>query len=143
MSPGRELDALIAEKVMGWKRGTARVENYAAPSEEIAHREATGWIDPSGAFHEIVWGTGLCPGLPAYSTAIAAAWEVVEKLRDRFCIEVRTLPHVGYNVDVSAWDHAVDPRLDSAVMRGSLPHAICLAALAACDQKQEHKPRHD
>ena len=46
MPAGRELDALVAEKVMGW-------DHY--PSK-----------------HEIV---------PAYSTDIAAAWEVVEKMR--------------------------------------------------------------
>ena len=56
--PGREMDALVAEKVMGW----------------IRYNDSQGW--PSGAKH-----TGnRRRSYPRYSTDIAAAWEVVEKL---------------------------------------------------------------
>lgn len=51
---GRELDALVAEKVMGFE-----VTNY----EPIGIRKG-GWILP----------------IPNYSTEIKDAWEVVEKL---------------------------------------------------------------
>lgn len=55
MKAGRELDALIAEKVMGW-----------------TYDEVLGWNSPDGKL------TGQpCPR--AYSTDIAAAWAVVVK----------------------------------------------------------------
>ena len=58
MQPGRELDALIAEKVMG---------------------QNTRGLSGCGS-----WGCGCSsdpyPHLPKYSEDIAAAWRVVEKL---------------------------------------------------------------
>lgn len=54
---GHELTNLVAEKVMGWKRGTG---------------SNLPWYNPSG--------TGMfCP--PAYALDIAAAWGVVEKMQ--------------------------------------------------------------
>jgi len=50
MEPGRELDALVAEKVMGWTH----------------YREEWGGVVPDSISH--------------YSTDISAAWEVVEKM---------------------------------------------------------------
>lgn len=77
MPAGRELDALVAEKVMGW---TACDANEAYPR----------WMhgDPGDEFAEAGRGRGCAPLTTAwrvpysrYSTDIAAAWEVVEKVR--------------------------------------------------------------
>lgn len=58
LKPGRELDALVAEKVMGYDQ------------EQI--RNASYYINEAGQTrHDI----------PSFSTDIAAAWEVVEKFR--------------------------------------------------------------
>ena len=63
MKAGRELDALVAEKVMGWERGDTS-------------RGFMKWY-PAGKRHKSGCGEFDIPG---YSTDIAAAWEVVEKL---------------------------------------------------------------
>jgi len=60
MNPGRELDALVAEKVMGAK--------------------ITFGIDYSRQNIKLFDG---CGKPPTYSTTIHAAWKVVEKLRHR------------------------------------------------------------
>lgn len=64
MKPGRELDALVAEKVMGW--------TGVGPDVDA---EIYGW--PSGHNKElgVYW-------VPHYSTDISAAYEVVEMMRD-------------------------------------------------------------
>jgi hypothetical protein len=54
LTAGRELDALVAEKVMGWS------------PQSVAHHRAWYPSHDSDA------------GLPGYSEDIAAAWEVVE-----------------------------------------------------------------
>lgn len=100
LKPGRELDALIAEKVMGWK-----------PPEFI-----------DGVSLERRWKNdrGEFDSLPRYSTDIAAAWEVVEKIG----------LIIGKNGPV--WD--AQDLWDLPVYFASAdtaPHAICLAALKA------------
>ena len=90
---GRELDALVAEKVMGW-----------APGER---------------------------GTPTFSTSIAAAWQLVEKLRPRFYLSLEV--HLDH-VNACFCPHGEVFRSDGTHMyRGeaaTAPHAICLAALA-------------
>jgi hypothetical protein len=86
---GRELDALIAEKVMGWKVHTLRWEpcssgglwececgaSYCSPPwgrDKIMRDESARWCyDNRGTF------------VPRYSTDIAAAWLVVEAMAAR------------------------------------------------------------
>lgn len=106
MEAGRELDALIEERVMG------------LPGAHIG-----GWDDP----RELPDGRVL-PGLNPrpFSSDIAAAWEVVERMESqgyRFCI----------------WTHAVEcwPADGSSPARaeGQAPLAICLAALKAVDRE--------
>jgi hypothetical protein len=125
--PGRELDALIAEKVF---------KNLEPMDVVPLH-------------------------IPHYSTDIAAAWLVVEKLRElNFSSDVSSYPtsrkwlkppHEGalasswtlqttkecyqccitrYEVDFGGWIVVCDPVADTA------PHAICLAALKAMNIKE-------
>jgi hypothetical protein len=74
---GRELDALVAEKVMGWSRKTG----------------VDGWDDmwppgENGNIERRVTAPGF-GGLPHYSTDVAAAWKVVEKLhQSRFIVRL-------------------------------------------------------
>lgn len=100
--PGRELDALMAEKVMGWTWSDADAE----------------WIDR---------GNHL-PGLPKFSTNIAAAWEVVDKVAETQFIEV-------YNALVdpvtgeSDWNCRIGKNDQHEGTAKTAPYAICLAAL--------------
>ena len=116
MKPGRELDALVAAKVMGWSWDGRSAwspcgSRYARTLDERITlpqtvRDDEGW-------------------LPFYSTSIAAAWEVIEKLQlleDQFLGKTPKSGEwmVGSPDSDGAWDYQKGE---------SAPHAICLAAL--------------
>jgi hypothetical protein len=68
LQAGRSLDCLIAERVIGW-RHTCGAE-CPAP-------KCWGWVDPDGV--DMLRGDDV----PAYSTDIAAAWEVISEMQRR------------------------------------------------------------
>ncbi|SRR5213594_831871 len=113
LTAGRELDARVAERVMGLVR--------------------------CEALHHVIEG-GYCHALPTsrdrggetacYSTEIAAAWQVVEKLLLTHSFEI-TCNHqpnhpVLFNVKIWTIDGSGQYAFETA---DSLPLAICLAAL--------------
>jgi len=118
---GRELDALVAEKVMGW---TVCRDASCGGCEATVLLMEDGWrvrapLDQGG------WPLGWWTP----STDIAAAWEVVEKLRV-----------LGFNVSVSCahgmrtWDvrgWKADNTGRFIAHAETAPLAICLAALDA------------
>ena len=123
MEAGRELDALVAEKVMGLHEFAAYAGN---------HKASLGWGNP-----EADMTRGELHSLPHYSTDITAAWKVVEKIKS-------TLPKdgpngsfsmifedgiwfVGYYEHENGWLNYFSSE--------SAPHAICLAALNAVETK--------
>ncbi len=112
MKAGRELDALVAEKVMGWV-----FQKATRPFEY------PGWSLPNGDFKNIA-------ELPPVSTNIAAAWQVVEKVRELT---------VSLN-NADGWECCFSTTNGSFLVAGdeefygrasTAPHAICLAALRA------------
>lgn len=114
MEPGRELDALVAEKVMG-----LRVEwgqDTPCPDCDEVGRYCGGraWCSPCRAWYYSAYKD--------YSTDIAAAWEVVERLvaggERHFVVE-----------KAGAW--LVRFREGDWLPGETAPHAICLAALRA------------
>lgn len=126
MLVGGELDALVAENVMGW-----RLERTGGTGK---YRDAMRWVDDRGAVvAEVDWHWKP-------SIDIADAWQVVEKLRS-----------LGYDVNVLI-DAATDVKRPYAceVSRtgwcGSewesattAPHAICLAALSVVPTTGERR----
>ena len=104
----RELDALVAENIMGWHN-----ENY--PS-------ALPWTAPAGrcyAFTEI----------PHYRTDIAAAWEVVEAVYKKTGSWILVAPSLDRYVAYEQTGCA-DPDFGAfCEYADSAPRAICLAAL--------------
>lgn len=117
MKPGPELDALVAEKVMGWKW-----ENFGkpmlAPPEQII--QITEFCDKHTGYREVnIY-------IPPYSTDISAAWQVVEKLKKDHVFSLKiagngTHAHVSFtDLDNKNYDPC-----------DNIPHAICLAALKA------------
>lgn len=100
MKPGRELDALIAEKVMGLITDLDR---------------------------QTVWDVYEKPGypLPHYSTDIASAWLVVEKLD--LHLELLTYKKKSKTEWCAIFD------IDDEGWGATAPHAICLAALKAVE----------
>lgn len=110
MAPGRELDALVAEKVMGALNLRITVAD---------------WEEDMVLGNGDIWRTRV----PDYSTSISAAWQVVEKLD--FCVVSR-----GGTVakEMGGWE--VDCEMNGQHRRAfaaTAPHAICLAALKAVE----------
>ena len=123
MEAGPQLDRLVAERVMGW--------------EYVIDGEGTGWIDTATEqfiakySHEDPSQPEIEP--PPFSTHIASAWEVVEKLKTNGMLinldddgegweveifEVNTVGRSGHCVE---WDSYAS----------KAPLAICRAALKA------------
>lgn len=112
----RELDALVAEKVMGWE--------CTIKMNELGE-EYTEWSNGKGG-HLSDWGElRMTDVAPKYSTDIAAAWEVVEKLD--LLVPTRFLVR-----DVDGWvvaNYDEDLRREDGIVADTAPRAICLAAL--------------
>ena len=132
MEAGRELDALVAEKVMKSHRWTETPPDYDGKHgsdkilmpKDLTWDEASPWLPPRGPIGHI--------NLHHYSTDIAAAWEVVEKIHSRgwfadFCWRDDVCPgRVVWAIDfVTAAGKCVSADSESA------PLAICRAALLA------------
>jgi len=110
LKAGPELDALIAEKVMGW--------------EYLPHRLDQGW---PWKVQDGVRATKC----PKYSTQMTSAWEVAEKIsREQFSIEFRlvSMPSPPHEQDV--WRVFILTNADKTICgEGTAPLAICRAAL--------------
>lgn len=113
LQPGRELDICVAEVLTGQQRFLSRYDPMTANGEPQFY---FGY--PVG--HDIA---------PAYSTDIAAAWQVVEAMR----------PEYGFWIDgdddyVVEFQHGMPGMADYRHGRASAPtapEAICKAALLA------------
>lgn len=107
VKPGPELDALVAEKVMG------------LDPLSVAAQQAKGF------------GHSWCP---AYSTDISAAWEVVEKFQSDSCA-VNVASGGDVLCRIMKWPDNTQTTYESEkyfeAVSKTAPHAICLAALDA------------
>ncbi|EZP77579.1 hypothetical protein H839_08099 [Parageobacillus genomosp. 1] len=112
----REIDRLVAEKVMGWEpeeiEGSAYLSGYVLYKRE----------EP--------------PHIPDYqfkpSTNVADAWKVVEKLREKeLYVDIDTFAE-HYDVRVVSGPNEVGHSLSETA-----PLAICLAALKAAGVEVE------
>lgn len=118
MNPGRELDALVAEKVMELKN--IRKLNTEAIKDFVYDRP------------NLITGLHVIEDLvPEYSTDIAAAWEVVERLAE----------YHGNKCDLDygeflegLWTVRFGFGNDSCSAE-TAPHAICLAALKVVEKE--------
>lgn len=109
---GRELDALVAEYVLGWRR-LPRVG---------------AWVEPHGGFTK--------HGVPAYSTDIASAWLVVEHLQsNKLYTAFQNVVYFdkGIDIDRVGWNAEAgglkmgSPHAEATAP--TAPEAICRAAL--------------
>lgn len=129
MKAGKELDDLVAEKVMGW--------HVVFDTNGWKH-----WDDSDGRFMCGYWNgddsTDLCDSETLHllhwhpSQSILWAWEVVEKL-------VETIPVYmdvghegnGYKSNCVHLNHHYPPFLKIEVSSDTMPLSICRAALLA------------
>lgn len=122
----RQIDALVAEKVMGFKvvddplvslNGVRYIHKI-----EVAWDHGEGFTGKGRQWPERI-GT-----LPRYSSEIAAAWQVVERLIALgYRLDIRWLLSNQWDVIFEKWP---DPRRISKA-DPSCALAICLAALRA------------
>ncbi len=108
MNPGRELDALVAEKVMGLKPELI----------EYMHPFLGKFTIDQTQMNPFMWA-------PCFSTDIASAWDVVDKLRP---LGLWIISHDDWYGAAFAENDTlgVEYNLEEGQ---SVPHAICLAAL--------------
>ena len=111
MEAGPELDRLVAEQIMGWREGQDTLK--------------------------LQGGMGILgeKALPRYSTDIAAAWEVVEALREKeFVIDILGLLE---DFIVKIWNENESEGLSIAKASAEqAPLAICRAALIVLEQSE-------
>ena len=126
----RELDAAVAEMVFGWRWIHEDGEQPYAVPYLVGPGSSVYYPTVHAKFPNVPKSGG---DLLNYSTDIAAAWEVVEKMRTNgwffsladsielpdFIARFTTCPPVG------------SPIPDHSAMNVSAPLAICLAALRA------------
>jgi hypothetical protein len=128
---GRELDAAVAEKVMGW----SDVRPYEGDSPPSAIDGMTAFVpDPLGGN---CWGRRY---VPKFSADIGSAWQVVERLKALgFWVSIEAPGGAGSEDDypeVSLYrDFWMQDQATAIVKAATVPLAICCAALAVCGGK--------
>lgn len=110
MKAGRELDALVAKKVMGFCR--YRLQQGSFDRDDL-------WGECENANH---WF-----GLPCYSKDIAAAWQVVEKVLNNRLFDFDLSTSDGSE----SWRAFFRMHAPVVAFADTAPLAICLAALKA------------
>lgn len=141
LKPGRELDALVAEKVMECKLidqepyklayGISTPATKACGCNPVKHNGEEFYL----------------MGIKNYSTDITAAWEVVERFHSR-CNDraIEITMYSGQNALGKTWANNKGYKVEfidgldgppHVTHSNSLPHAICLAALKAVSYKVE------
>lgn len=123
----RELDAEVAEKVMGlpvvW--GPRPYVTTATAGDNTKYPWLKGFKDGC----EYDWAT-----VEKYSSDIAAAFQVVEKMK-------HAEPSIEWNAYYKSWKVVmwnVDCTERLVVWADDLPQAICSAALSAVERKDEN-----
>lgn len=127
LKAGRDLDALIAEKVMGWQVFKRKWSENAIDKPEL---RSTWAILPDGSekflFHAPNIYSGREPWSP--STDIAAAFTVVERFTGKG-VPFGISYDVNYGYDKrTGWSISIDG-VSVVTFYESLPLGICLAAL--------------
>lgn len=144
LQPGPELDAAVAEKVLGWEQADSE-EFYIDRSHGLHLKRYTGpkydWFDEVG--DEMPSDQRpIMSALPFRpSTRIQDAWEVVERMREYgkhgCAVELETTVLDGGADDGEIGWHCCLIQRGHGNHRGTAPtapHAICLAALKAVEE---------
>jgi hypothetical protein len=122
LPPGRELDALICERVMGWTFRPAHRLSHWTGGEPTAGMMPDAWYDADGYCRSCSTGPWL-----AFSTDVAVAWRVVEKLR------LGVAWHNGEAAVFQTAPGAIFPWDELSIIplckKPEAAHAICLGAL--------------
>ena len=117
---GRELDALVAEKVFG----------LAVDRVQFATADTTGYKSDDGFRYPV----------PRYSRDIASAWGVVDKLtKDGYAFQFNAMAECGARFDPTGddgcWEDWEVQHEDQELPLESAPLAICQAAILTILEK--------
>ena len=119
---GRDLDRAIAERVMGWRR---KADGWQHGKQQEV------FVDEDG-YHTV---SCLCEEDFNPSESVEAAMQVVEKMRRdhfRFACNDRHIVEIGeWWVEFATLEYERGGQANS----GTLPEAICRAALAAIENQ--------
>ena len=134
LEPGRELDRLVAERVMGWRLWESSRPIHWAEERDGCYIH-TGWNVNGLAHSRPVWSP---------STDITAAWAVVEHLLRRgLFLDIYSPRQNGapdWLEDLDRWVVVIcDWKHEAGLARAeaeTLPLAICLAALEAVKEER-------
>jgi hypothetical protein len=152
LDAGRELDAMVAERAMGWERRSLQ-DTLLNPrwfnDQSLPMYVVEGLVDylvphghPDAAVGVLeVTPSGLRIGggrVPRYSVDTPAAWDVLENMRARgWTVELR-----GFRIiegkETNDWVCSIESRPQRVTERAATaPLAICLAAIAALHAQQD------
>lgn len=139
------MDAMIAEKVMGWRR----IKSELNDQQFLV-------VPPTGNPHpkEWWWGKSVYSLVPKYSTDIAAAWEVLQKFNSDGLVVVvgskrirrtREGPQellwyalIGMAKPIDEFD--MNANILGEVEAPTAPLAICRTALRAIEARVQKNP---
>lgn len=127
LEAGPELDALVAEKVMGYRWSLYDGPRWEVigiergPEKAVLVLPASNWRDADSSVERSK------PCIPVYSTDITAAWEVVEKVADGDTC--RLMYEHGH------WEASFQQG-DFWATDTSAPLAICRAALRVVGERE-------
>ena len=126
---GRELDAAVAERVMGW---------FIVPSVVIndTDRGKSWWRESFGDPLDPGSGTFQHTSPPCFSTNIAAAFQVVEKMRETCSVDIEMVAGCTTANGVFITTPGAGDACTAYDWAETLPLAICRAALKALDGRQ-------
>lgn len=142
MEPGRELDAFIAEKVMGWKPWQSKHGYWTVTTHEGKELSTYGQRDYSIKYdphtgeelRPVAWWEDMWD-IPAFSTDIAAAWGVLERVKswsydNKRNFGIAICKH--QNMAVGSYDYSYTNFVEDLCT--VTPLAICLAAYEVMKQ---------
>lgn len=125
MPAGDAMDALIAERVMGWSRWYENKKDLYPPE---GSEENLGWTKKGGIL--------IAAHIPKYSSEIEAAWRVVEKVKgnshqDLLTIQQEDMHPGSWEVGWMEYLPYEGGCLKRSSVADTVPLAICRAALKA------------
>ena len=130
LTAGRELDVLVAEKVMGWRRRFGAFVDDQWSDDAVILLPFEPGKYPKEPVYTDAPITVVSPVTPRFSTDIADAWTVVERLLGDGCRVTCRVADGGARVEIDT--PFLHPRMFSATAV-SAPLAICRAAIAVVE----------